>query len=310
MNYDFVTRYAGNPVIKPSDLAHLPGGCNSVFNSAVTRFGAGYKAILRVEKPTGFTSLLVADSEDGRHFDVHPDPILLPENEEQALYEEAVYDARITQIDDTYYVCYAAESVYGCAVALASTQDFKTFTRYGCIAEPINRNLVLFPEKINGKYFRLDRPFQSDFVHTGSIWLMESPDLIHWGRPKCVMESRRFAWDKAKIGAGAPPIKTDEGWLCVYHGTSPLCNSLTYRLGVAILDLEQPWIVKHRAQAYILGPAEEYERIGDCPNVCFINSAIPYFEEDRLDLYYGGADTVMCLASCKISELIQFAKEC
>ena len=122
------------------------------------------------------------------------------------------------------------------------------------------------------------------------------------------MESRRFHWDRGKIGPGAPPVKTEEGWLVIYHGTTPLCNSQIYRLGVALLDLEKPWIVKHRAKAYLLSPSEPYERMGDCPNVCFINSAIPDYKKDELRIYYGGADQVLCMATCKISELIEFCK--
>ena len=122
------------------------------------------------------------------------------------------------------------------------------------------------------------------------------------------MESRRFHWDRGKIGAGAPPIKTKDGWLIIYHGTTPLCNGLIYRIGVAILDIEEPWIVRHRAKAYILSPETDYERIGDTPNVCFVNSAIPDFKKDCLMIYYGGADQVLCLATCKISELIEFFK--
>jgi beta-1,4-mannooligosaccharide/beta-1,4-mannosyl-N-acetylglucosamine phosphorylase len=305
MNYDVLVRYEGNPILTAERLKDLPGGCNSVFNSSVIAFGNGFKAILRVEDRSGLQSLRVAESEDGIHFTVHPDRILLPETEEQKMYEEAIYDPRITQIGDRYYVCYAAESKYGCQVGLASTDDFKNFERHGCIAETENRNLVLFPEKIGGKYYRLDRPFQGQ---SGNIWMNESPDLIYWGRPRCIMESRRFHWDRGKIGAGAPPIRTKDGWLMVYHGTTPLCNGLIYRLGVALLDLERPWIVKHRAKAYILSPTEYYERVGDCPNVCFVNSAIPFFDRDEMWIYYGGADQCLCLAKCKISELITFCK--
>lgn len=302
--YDILTRYEGNPIIKPSDLGHLPGGCNSVFNSAVIKYGDGYKAILRIEDRAGFQTLRLADSADGINFTVG-ERILEPETEEQALYEEACYDPRVTKLGDTYYVCYAVESKYGCSVAMASTKDFKSFERHGVMAETENRNMVLFPERINGLYYRLDRPFQNS---QGNIWLCQSPDLKHWGYPRCIMESRRFAWDRGKIGPGAPPFKVDDGWLCVYHATTPLCNNLIYRLGVAILDYERPWIVKHRAKSYILTPTADYERVGDCPNVCFVNGAIPDYENDSLRIYYAGADQVCCLATCKISELIEFCK--
>lgn len=304
-NLDIVQRHPQNPILTASHLAHLPGGCNSVFNSAVFKFGDKYKALLRVEQRSGLQSIRLADSEDGLNFTVHPEFLLTPETEEQALYEEAIYDPRVTEIDGKYYVCYASESRFGCQVGLAATLDFKTFERFGCIAETQNRNLVLFPEKINGMYYRLDRPFHHS---NGNIWLCESPDLIHWGRPRCVLESRKFYWDLGKIGAGAPPIKTDEGWLVLYHGTTPRANGLIYRIGAALLDLEKPWIVRARAKAYLMSPEAPYERVGDVPNVCFLNSAIPDFERDEMRLYYGAADQALCLATCRISELIAFAK--
>ncbi len=305
MKYDVLKRFDGNPILTAEMLDHVPGGCNSVFNSAIVPFGKGFKGILRVEERSGLQSLRVAESKDGVRFKVLPERVLLPETDEQRVYEEAIYDPRITRIGETYFICYAAESKYGCQVALASTEDFKKFKRHGCIAETENRNLVLFPEKIDGKYYRLDRPFQG---RNGNIWMNESPDLVHWGRPRCIMESRNFHWDRGKIGAGAPPIRTKEGWLVIYHGTTPLCNGLIYRLGVALLDLEKPWIVRSRAKAYILSPKEDYERIGDTPNVCFVNSAIPFFERDELWIYYGGADQCLCLAKCRISELVEFCK--
>ncbi len=306
MNYNIITRHPQNPLLTAAHLGHLPGGCNSVFNSAVFRYGDGYKAILRVEQRSGLQSLRLADSADGLTFTVHPEFLLTPETEEQKLYEEAIYDPRVTLLEGKYYICYAAESRFGCQVGLAATTDFKSFERFGCIAETENRNLVLFPEKINGLYYRLDRPFQN---HAGNIWLCESPDLIHWGRPRCVLESRQFHWDRGKIGAGAPPIRTKDGWLVVYHGTTPIGGSLLYRLGVALLDLERPWLVRARAKAYLMSPEAPYERIGDVPNVCFLNSAIPDFARDELRLYYGAADQVLCLATCRLSELLEFAKQ-
>jgi len=305
MDYNFVKRYEGNPIVTRDDIKDIPGGCNSVFNTSIFKVGSKYKGIFRVEQRSGIQSMRLGDSDDGIKFKIHPQRLLLPQNKEQALYEEAIYDPRVVNIGGTYYITYASENIYGCQVAMASTRDFKTFKRYGCVSEPENRNLVLFPEKIKGKYYRLDRPFQHD---AGFIWLQESPDLIYWGNPRCIMQSRRFAWDRGKIGAGAPPIRIKEGWLVLYHGTTPLCNNLIYRLGVAILDYEKPWIVKHRAKAYILSPDAEYERVGDVPNVCFLNGAIADSRKDELRLYYGASDQSVCLATCRLSDMIKFAK--
>lgn len=298
---DIVKRYPGNPIITP---AMIPGA-NAVFNSSVVRFGDGYVSILRVESREGYQTMRLAWSDDGIRFDVETDPVLMPEEEPFLTYEEAIYDPRITRIDDTYYICYAAENRYGCQVSVSKTDDFRHFHKVAIASEPTNRNMVLFPEKIGGMYARLDRPFQQG--GQGHIWMSYSPDLEFWGRSRCIMESRRFAWDQGKIGPGAPPIKTPEGWLVIYHGTTPRCNGLIYKAGVALLDLEDPSRVIARGKEYIMAPVEDYERVGDVPNVVFVTSAIPDFEKDELKLYYGAADTCFCLATAKISDLIDFA---
>jgi predicted GH43/DUF377 family glycosyl hydrolase len=167
--------------------------------------------------------------------------------------------------------------------------------------------MVLFPEKIDGLYARLDRPFESG--PRGNIWISYSPDLVFWGKSECIMESRAWAWDQGKIGPGAPPVRTEEGWLVIYHGTTPRINGQIYKAGVALLDLKDPRKVLARGKEYIMAPSELYERVGDVPNVVFPTAAIPYPERDELRIYYGGADTVFCLATAKISELIRFARE-
>ena len=301
---DVVTRYPNNPVISPGIIP----GANAVFNSAVTPFDGRYVAVLRVESRQGYQTMRLAWSDDGIHFDVEAEPILAPESEPYLTYEEAIYDPRITQIAGVYYICYAAENRYGCQVSVSKTLDFRRFEKVAIASEPTNRNMVLFPEKIGGKYVRLDRPFQPG--GQGHIWMCESPDLVHWGNPRCIMESRRFAWDQGKIGPGAPPIRTDEGWLVIYHGTTPRCNGLIYKAGVALLDPEDPSRIIARSKEYLMAPSEAYERVGDVPNVVFVTSAIPDFEKDELRLYYGAADTCFCLATAKISDLIEFARKC
>ncbi|MCX6375631.1 MAG: glycoside hydrolase family 130 protein [Armatimonadetes bacterium] len=299
---EIVHRFPGNPIITP---AMIPG-VNAVFNSAVVPFGDRYAAILRVESRQGYQTMRLAWSRDGIHFEVDPDPILMPTGEPFLTYEEAIYDPRITKIGDIYYICHAAENRYGCQVSVSKTSDFRTFEKVAIASEPTNRNMVLFPEKIGGMYVRLDRPFQPG--GQGHIWMCDSPDLIHWGNPRCIMESRRFAWDQGKIGPGAPPIKTDDGWLVIYHGTTPRCNGLIYKAGVALLDLDDPSRVIARGKEYLMAPSEDYERVGDVPNVVFVTSAIPDFEKDEMRLYYGAADTSFCLATARISDLIEFAK--
>ena len=187
---------------------------------------------------------------------------------------------------------------------MSKTRDFVTFEKVAIASEPSNRNMVLFPERINGRYLRLDRPFEMG--RQGNIWLSYSPDLIHWGDCRCLMESRRFAWDQGKIGAGAPPFRTEAGWLGIYHGITPRCNGSIYKIGVVLLDLDDPSKVLARGKEYLFAPKELYERVGDVPNVVFVTSAIPDYDHDLVHIYYGAADTCFCYATAKISELVEF----
>lgn len=302
---DVVQRYPGNPILTPEVIP----GANAVFNSSVARFGNKYVGVFRVEKRQGFQSLRVGWSDDGiTNWKFDPDEVLVPTEEPFITAEEARYDPRITYIkeDDRYYICHASENRFGCQISVAGTKDFKRFEKIAVAAEPTNRNMVLFPEKIGGLYLRLDRPWEGG--NSGNMWISYSPDLVYWGRSECIMQSRSFAWDQGKIGPGAPPIRTSEGWLIVYHGITPRVNAKIYKAGVALLDLEDPRKVIARGKEYIMAPRELYERVGDVPNVVFPTAVIPYPEKDEVRIYYGGADTVFCLATAKISELIHFAR--
>jgi predicted GH43/DUF377 family glycosyl hydrolase len=261
-------------------------------------------AILRVEMKDGLTHMFLAESADGVKFRVLRE-VLVPEEEPWLTYEGAWYDPRITQIGDTYYVAYCIENDWGVQCSLARTKDFQSFEKVSLLTEPNNRNVVLFPEKIGGLYWRLDRPFTTD-AQRSHMWLASSPDLLYWGNYHFVMAARPFNWDGWKIGAGAPPIRTEEGWLEIYHGVKHTAGGMVYRLGVVLLDLEEPWKVIRRPQAYIMAPRELYERVGDVPNVCFINAAIPE-KDGTVKMYYGGADTVLCLATAKLTDLVDFA---
>jgi predicted GH43/DUF377 family glycosyl hydrolase len=299
---EIVQRYVGNPILTPDMIP----GANAVFNSSVARFEDRYVGVFRVETRQGFQTLRLGWCSAGIKFDLTPDEILVPTQEPFVTYEQARYDPRITRIDDAYYICHASENRFGCQVSVARTRDFVRFEKIAIASEPTNRNMVLFPEKINGLYARLDRPFESG--RNGNIWISFSPDLVHWGQSECVVQSRPFAWDQGKIGPGAPPIRTDAGWLVLYHGVTPRINSQIYKAGVALLDLKDPRKVIARSREYIMAPRESYERVGDVPNVVFPTAAIAYPKKDELRIYYGAADTVFCMATAKISELIEFAQ--
>ena len=204
---EIVQRYAGNPILTPEMIP----GANAVFNSSVARFEDRYVGVFRVETRQGFQTLRLGWSSAGIKFDLTPEEILVPTEEPFVTYEEACYDPRITKLDDAYYICHASENRFGCQVSVARTRDFATFEKIAIASEPTNRNMVLFPEKINGLYARLDRPFESG--RSGNIWISFSPDLIHWGQSECILQSRRFAWDKARsVRAPRPFAQTQAGW--------------------------------------------------------------------------------------------------
>jgi len=295
---DVITRHEGNPILTAADI---PGGANSVFNSAFLRHAGRIVGLLRVERRDGTQSIRYAVSDDGLHFDIADELMLVPQAEPHLTYEEAIYDPRLVKIEDTFYVTYASENRFGCQVGLSRSRDLKTWEKMELIAEPDNRNIVLFPEKIDGLYCRLDRPFSG---RQGGIWVSYSPDLTFWGIHRNIMESRRFHWDRGKIGPGAPPLRTDAGWLVIYHGTTPYCNGLVYRLGAALLDLADPTRVIARPGEYLLSPEADYERVGDVPNVCFACAAIPDAAGEQLNIYYGGADRCLCLATARIEDLV------
>jgi predicted GH43/DUF377 family glycosyl hydrolase len=169
------------------------------------------------------------------------------------------------------------------------------------VSEPGNKDGVLFPEKIKGYYARLDRPIGGG---VGSIWISYSEDLVHWGRSEVVISPRPGYWDAFRIGASAPPIKTDQGWLEIYHGVKMMPNGPIYRIGSVMLDLENPARVIGHCADPILSPREKYERIGDINNVVFACGAI--VGEDRsVKVYYGAADTSICVATADLDALIQ-----
>jgi len=294
-------RHEENPILTAQDF---PRPVNSVFNAGATKYGDEYILLNRVEGLDGTSCLWVARSRDGVHFTPDPEPAMVRATEGRyAIYEEyGIEDPRITRIDDTYYITYTCYSKYACCVGLARTKEFRTFERMGIISLPDNKDVVLFPEKIGGRYARLDRPL-TVIGERRDIWISYSPDLLHWGDPKPVMEPREGRWDHEKIGAGAPPIKTEHGWLEIYHGVRETGSGVLYRLGVVLLDLDDPSRVVGRAEEAILSPSAPEDFLGNVMNVVFTCGAI--LEEDgEVKIYYGAADQVMCLATASVDDLI------
>jgi len=279
-----------------------------VFNAAAVMYNHQYLLLLRVEDLKGRSVFALARSDDGFHFTVDPRPVMVPAEEEPfKTYESrGIEDPRISLIDGTYYIMYTAYSAYGACLALASTQDFATIKRIGVVSQPENKDGVLFPKKIDGRYARLDRPIGGG---VGNIWISYSEDLIYWGDSKVVMTTRPGYWDNDRIGASAPPIETPKGWLEIYHGVKHTSAGPVYRLGAVLLDLEDPSKVVGRAPVPILSPREYYERIGDIGNVVFSCGAVRSEFNGGLKVYYGAGDTCICVGTTTVNALVECCLE-
>jgi predicted GH43/DUF377 family glycosyl hydrolase len=235
----------------------------------------------------------IARSKDGLHFAVDEKPLISPVNETE---EYGVEDARVTFIDGKYHITYTAVSRDSWATALAVTEDFKNIERRGLVFCPENKDVVIFPEKVGGKYVALHRPNNSGFGKP-SIWYAESPDMIHWGKHRCVLRPRDTGW--MRVGAGTPPIKTPEGWLLIAHGMD---DRSVYSVFSVLLDLEEPWRVIGRAETPLLMPTEPYETDGFFSNVVFSNGMIE--KDGKILIYYGAADETSCVATTDIDSLL------
>ncbi|NOX88620.1 MAG: glycosidase [Calditrichaeota bacterium] len=295
-----IKRYNENPILTAADV---PFKVNSIFNAGAIKFNGQYLLLCRIELPTGLSSLILARSEDGYHFTVDEKPILTPDIHGE-FFEYAnwgVEDARITEIDGVYYITYTGYSVNEPVVLLARTKNFKDFELLGPISEPVNKDAVIFPEKIDGYYWKIDRPAVSALQ--GDMWINRSPDLLHWGMHRRLIAARKPLWDGHKIGASTPPIKTEKGWLMLYHGVRMIGTSMIYRQGVLLLDAEKPFKVIGRSLHPILSPEEEYERMGDVPNVIFSTGWIPE-PGGEIKIYYSGADSNVSLAITSVDYLL------
>jgi len=245
---------------------------------------------------TSVSHLRLAKSRDGVNFEIEDTAALAAANDCESF---GIEDPRITLISNTYYITYVAVSPAGVTTCLASTNDFKAYQRYGVIFCPDNKDVVLFPEKINGKYYALHRPVSALFKKHG-IWLAESPDAFCWGNHRPLMQPRPDCWDNLKIGAGAAPVRLDAGWLKIYHGAD---QNNRYCLGAVLLDAEQPWKILARTNRPILEPQADYECSGFFGNVVFTCGLLA--EENKLKIYYGAADTFVCYAEFSLQDVIE-----
>ena len=314
-----LTRHPNNPILTRHDIPdiepHLTD-VTSVFNPGAVKFGDKYLLMLRVQSRSRETFMVMAESLNGIDFTVENRIVDFKgiENVKEKIYH--IYDARITKLGSLFYILFAMDMDGSCQLGLGKTGDFMNFEFMGIISDEDIRNGVLFPEKINGKYLRLDRPNRA--VHengptSGStIWLSESDDLLSWKPMKPLINGRFHYWDEF-IGSGPPPIKTRDGWLHIYHGIAGhFGSSNIYQAGVILLDLKDPSRVIGRSRGNILEPRELYELVGQVPNVVFPSGMIvEQYDNDgfalpasEVKIYYGAADTVVGLATTTIKNLI------
>ena len=295
-----IKRYKNNPILTKDDV---PYPVATVHNAGVVKHKGKYMMLFRSHKLNGRSILGLAESDDGFNFKVRKKPFMEPVKAGKfAEYEEyGVEDPRIIFMEGEYLITYSAYSRHGVRIGLAKTRDFKTVERFSLITEADYRNVVIFPEKFNGLYARLDRPHSE--ISPWSVWISYSPDLIYWGESKLIMKPLQYHWDEMKIGPGAPPIKTDRGWLNIYHGVFPTMDGSVYRLGVALHDLNDPSKIIAVGDEWILQPEEVYEITGYVHNVVFSCAAVPE-DDGSVKIYWGGADKVMCVGTADLEELI------
>jgi beta-1,4-mannooligosaccharide/beta-1,4-mannosyl-N-acetylglucosamine phosphorylase len=296
-----------NPIIARDQLQRS----NSIFNSAVVPFEGGFAGVFRVDDIRRTMNLHAGRSVDGIAWEIDEEPVAfvpvdarVTEIQEDFLH---AYDPRVTWLEDRYYVTWC-NGYHGPTIGVAYTHDFVTFHQLDNATLPFNRNGVLFPRRIGDRYAMLTRPSDNGHTPFGDVFYSESPDLVHWGRHRHVLGTRPWSWESTKVGAGPTPIETAEGWLVLYHGVLTSCNGFVYSMGAALLDLDEPWRVIARGSDYLLSPKVPYEQVGDVPNVVFPCAALVDRANDRLTVYYGGADTVVCLAHGHLSELVAFTR--
>lgn len=305
MKQDIFTRCKFNPVLTPD---HLPFDADAVMNPGVAEVDGDMVLLMRVVEKRGISQIRVARSKNGVDgWRVAAKPLLEPDLREYPFEEWGCEDARVTQLGPKeWIIAYTAYSRYGPAVALAITSDFHTAERLGIVLSPTNKDAAIFPERFGGLAVILHRPVTGTQEH---IWYACAPDgFTNWSQPGVLLPQRNGPWwDGLRVGVGVPPLRTDDGWLMIYHGVKEMGLGLVYRLGLALLCLEDPRKVIARSTDWVFGPEAEYERHGFVPNVVYTCGAIP--RGDELWMYYGAADTVIGLATARIPDLLSSVHE-
>jgi predicted GH43/DUF377 family glycosyl hydrolase len=307
---DLFRRHPDNPILTSHDW---PYPAHTIFNAGACQVGDETVLLVRVEDRRGHSHLTVARSSDGvSNWQIDAKPSFPPDPAHFPEETWGVEDARLTWVADRqeWIIAYTAFSHSGPLVSLASTKDFRSFTRLGPVMPPEDKDAAVFSRKFGGRYAMLHRP-----VSAGSsgahIWLSFSPDLKHWGDHHVVLNARRGAWwDANKIGLSPPPLETPEGWLILYHGVRNTAGGCLYRLGLALLDLDDPRRVLRRSDEWVFGPEMDYERQGDVNGVVFPCGWILNQPSGQIRMYYGGADTCLALATVQLDDVLGYLRRC
>jgi len=299
-----------NPILTAADW---PYPAHTVFNAGACQFNGETILLVRVEDRRGHSHFTVARSKDGvSNWKIDPTPSFASEANDFPEELWGVEDPRLTWVEERqeWIIAYTAFSPSGPSVSLAATKDFVAFNRIGPVMPPDDKDAAVFPRRFGGRYAMIHRP-----VSSGSggahIWLSFSPDLTHWGDHHVLLRARRGAWwDANKIGLSPPPLETPEGWLLLYHGVRHTPGGCIYRLGLALLDLDEPWRVIRRSDEWIFAPEKPYERNGDVNGVVFPCGWIHDQQAGTIRMYYGGADSCLALATANVSEVLEYIRNC
>ena len=306
---ELFTRHPANPVLTAADWPYPVG---AVFNPAAAVVDGQTVLLCRVEDRRGMSHLTVARSADGvGGWRVEPEPLIAGDPADDTS-RWGVEDARITRVEELggWLIAYTAVGPAGPCVALSVTQDFRTAERVGVLMSPEDKDASVLSRHIGGQYVLFHRPV-SRLSGRADVWLSRSHDLRAWTSPEPVLTARPGVWwDSVRVGMGPPPLKTPHGWLGFYHGVKWVADGLVYRVGLVLLDLDNPAVVLRRSDEWLLGPEQGYEVAGTAPNVIFPTGLVHDAATDELRLYYGAADSSVAVATASLSQVLQYALAC
>lgn len=299
-------RHDGNPILTPRKWPYM---VNAVFNPGAVQVGGETLLLVRVGDMRGFSHFTRVRSKDGKtNWNVDSIPTV---RSARHTPEEmwGIEDPRIVWLEERqeYAITYVSFSRGGPVVSLMMTKGFSTFTQLGALLPSEDKDASLFPCRFKGRFALIHRPIIRGEAH---IWISFSPDLKYWGDHQVLIPTRPGWWDCHRVGLGPPPIGTSLGWLIIYHGVRKTASGDIYRVGLALLDLEEPWKVIRRSEEWVFGPAKSYEQIGNVAEVIFPSGAVIDKKTNELRLYYGAADRVVALAIADMDELMEYVMSC